>query len=106
MATLNGTFTRIGSTVNQRYSYVAASIIVEGSYKTNGETGDIIDINSDCYRNENGQKGLCFGNFNGYPSGNGDILYALSQMRRADSNLVWDAIDEIEPNILNTNQQE
>ena len=46
-----------------------------------------------------GEKGDNFGYFNGYPSDD-EVLYDLSQMKRADSRIVWDAIDAIEAEVL------
>ena len=43
--------------------------------------------------------GDSFGYFNGYPNGN-EMVYDLSQMKRADSELVWDAIEAIEAEVL------
>ena len=34
-----------------------------------------------------------------YPNGN-EMMYDLSQMKRADSELVWDAIEAIEAEVL------
>jgi hypothetical protein len=36
----------------------------------------------------------------------GEIRYSMSEMSRRDSNLVWDAIDGIEPYILGENTNE
>jgi hypothetical protein len=44
--------------------------------------------------------GEYIGNFNGFPQSDGSINYDLSQMKRSDSNLVWDAIDDIEAQII------
>ena len=40
-----------------------------------------------------------FGYFNGYPNGD-EMSYDLSQMKRADNNIVWDAIEAIELEVL------
>lgn len=64
-------------------------------------TGKVTSINGYCYRNNDDVLGDNFGYFNGYPADD-EIMYDLSQMKRADSNIVWDAIDAIEPHVLGT----
>ena len=87
------------STLNSEYEYKNTGIIVQGSFVKNAVSGDLQSISGSCYRNNAGQLGDYFGNFNGYPQGD-DITYDLSQMKRSDSNLVWDAIDDIESQVL------
>lgn len=86
-------------TKNAQYEYKNTSIIVQGNYVKNAQTDAITSIYGDCYRNVNGVQGDSFGYFNGYPSGD-EMVYDLSQMKRADSNFVWDAIDDIEAEIV------
>ena len=87
-------------TNNSQYNYKNDSIIVQGSAVKDGTTGAIQSINGSCYRNNNGEMGDYFGNFNGYPQADGTMDYDLSQMKRADSNLVWDAIEDIEAEFI------
>ena len=92
-------FNITSSTLNTSYDYKDA-IIVQGSYVKDAVSDKLQSINGSCYRkNERGEIGEYIGNFNGYPQG-GEITYDLSQMKRSDSNLVWDAIDDIEGQIL------
>ena len=96
-------FNITSSTLNTSYEYKDV-IIVQGSFVKDATTGTLQSINGSCYRkNESGQMGDYFGNFNGYPQDD-EITYDLSQMKRSDSNLVWDAIDDIEAEILGENE--
>ena len=95
-------FNVTSSTLNSSYNYKDA-IIVQGSFVKDAATDTLQSINGSCYRiNASGQQGDYIGNFNGYPQGD-EITYDLSQMKRSDSNLVWDAIDDIEAEVLGTN---
>ena len=87
------------ATKNAQYEYKDVNIIVTGSFVNNAQTDALISISGECYRNVDGEMGDNFGYFNGYPSDDG-VLYDLSQMKRADSRIVWDAIDAIEAEIL------
>ena len=87
------------STLNTEYEYKDTSIIVQGSFVKDAVSGNLQSISGSCYRNNAGQLGDYFGNFNGYPQGD-DIAYDLSQMKRSDSTLVWNAIDDIESQVL------
>ena len=99
-----GTFNIISSTLNNQYEYKDASLVVNGNYTKDAQNDTLQNISGSCYRiNTAGEQGDYVGNFNGYPK-DGDIVYDLSQMNRRDSNLVWDAIDEIEPNVTGNNE--
>jgi len=96
-------FNIVSSTLNTNYEYKDV-IIVQGSYVKDATTGNLTSINGSCYRKTaQGQMGDYIGNFNGYPQGD-EIAYDLSQMKRSDSNLVWDAIDAIEAEVLPVNE--
>lgn len=93
-------FNIISSTLNTSYKYKDV-IIVQGNFVKDATTSKLTSINGQCYRkNEQGEQGDYIGNFNGYPQADGEITYDLSQMKRSDSNLVWDAIDDIESQVL------
>lgn len=93
-------FNITSSTLNTSYNYKDV-IIVQGSFVKDATTGNLTSINGSCYRkNAQGEQGDYIGNFNGYPQADGEITYDLSQMKRSDSNLVWDAIDDIESQVL------
>lgn len=97
-----GTFVIKVQTTNAEYEYKDSSIIVHGNYVMDA-TGTLMSINGSCYRNDSGNDGAFFGNFNGYPRDN-EIRYGLSEMTRTDSNIVWDAIDDIEANVRGENE--
>ena len=87
------------STLNSNYEFKDVNIIVSGNYQKNAQDGKLISISGECYRNVDGNMGDSFGYFNSYPNGN-EMMYDLSQMKRADSELVWDAIEAIEEEVL------
>ena len=74
----------------QNYIFPAIKSMKGGKLPDIGEDGKII---------ENGEQGEYIGNFNGYQREDG-IKYSLSEMTRKDNNLVWNAIDGIEPHVL------
>ena len=81
--------------------YNVTGSIVQGNYVKDAVNGNLQSINGECYRkNEQGETGEYIGNFNGFPQPDGSINYDLSQMKRSDSNLVWDAIDDIQNEVL------
>lgn len=89
------------STLNSQYEFKDVNIIVNGNFQKNAQDGKLTSISGECYRNVDGNMGDSFGYFNGYPNGN-EMMYDLSQMKRADSELVWDAIEAIEEEVLPT----
>lgn len=99
-----GTFNVISSTLNSQYEYKDANLVVNGSFAKDATTDTLQNISGSCYRiTPDGGQGDYVGNFNGYMR-DGEIRYSLSEMSRKDSNKVWDAIDEIEVNILGENE--
>lgn len=89
------------STLNSQYEFKDVNIIVNGNFQKNAQDGKLTSISGECYRNVDGNMGDSFGYFNGYPNGN-EMMYDLSQMKRADNNIVWDAIEAIEAEVLPT----
>ena len=89
------------STLNSQYEFKDANIIVNGNFQKNAQDGKLTSISGECYRNVDGNMGESFGYFNGYPNGD-EMMYDLSQMKRADNNIVWDAIEAIELEVLPT----
>ena len=88
-----------GSTLNSQFEYKNDSIIINGSITQDATNEKVQNINAQCYRKNGDSYGEGFGSFNGYPEADGGMRYDLSPMKRADSNLVWDAIDDIEAEI-------
>ena len=93
-------FVITSSKKDRTYIYESEDIKVNGTYQAEEETGMVLNITGACYRpiTEPGKSDY-IGNFNGAMR-NGEIKYSLSEMSRKDSVLVWNAIDEIEQNIL------
>lgn len=87
------------SVLNSQYEFKDTNIIVSGNFQKDAQTEALTSISGECYRNVDGNQGDNFGYFNGYPS-DGEVLYDLSQMKRADNNIVWDAIEAIEAEVL------
>ena len=100
-----GTFVIKSSTLNNQFEYSDESLIVVGNYAKDAQNDELQNVSGSCYRNNGGEQGEYVGNFNGYMR-DGEIRYSMSEMSRKDSNKVWDAIDEIEANILGENQGE
>ena len=99
-----GTFTVTSSNLNNGYNYKDSAVIVTGSYNKDATTNTLQNVSGQVYRQDaQGEQGDYIGNFNGYMR-DGEIRYSLSEMSRRDSNLVWDAIDGIEPYILGENE--
>lgn len=93
------------STLNVAYECKQTGIIVQGNYARDAQTNEIQFVNGTCYRpNEQGEIGENFGNFNGYMR-NGELRFAISEMTRKDSNLTWGVIDEVEGEILASNEE-
>lgn len=91
--------------INQ-YNYENENVIVNGGYSSNPTNNELVNINGTAYRkNANGEMGDYIGNFNGNAN-NGEVLYSLSEMSRNDSELVWDAIEDIESYITGSNSPE
>lgn len=100
-----GTFNVISSTINSQYEYKDANIVVTGNYAKDATNNELQSVSGSCYRiTPDGGQGDYVGNFNGYMR-DGELRYSLSEMSRKDSNKVWDAIDEIEANILGENDE-
>jgi hypothetical protein len=89
---------------NVQFEFTNSTMIVHGMYVKDATTNKFQSYTGQCYRkNAQGQQGEYFGNYNGYlRDGSSEVKYSMSEMSRRDSNLVWDAIDEIEPYVLGT----
>lgn len=95
-----GTFNITNSTLNSSYTYTDESVVAKGGYEKDAQNNTLRSISGSCYhRTESGEQGEYIGNFNGYQREDG-LKYSLSEMSRKDANLVWNAIDGIEPNVL------
>lgn len=100
-----GTFTITSSNLNNQYTFKNESVVVNGNYSMDATTSTLQNVNGTFYRNnENDEQGEYIGNFNGYMR-DGEVKYSISEMSRRDMRNAWDAIDEIEQNILGVNEQ-
>lgn len=94
------------STLNSNYEYKNDYVVVNGNFVKDATTNSLNNISGSVYRKDaEGEQGEYIGNFNGYMR-DGEIKYSLSEMSHRDSDLVWDAIDAIEANIINTESNE
>lgn len=101
-----GTFNVTSSSTNNNYEYKDNAVIVNGTYNIDNTTSTLQSVNGTVYlQNQDGEQGEYIGNFNGYMR-DGEIRYSLSEMSRQQSNLVWNAIDGIEPNITGADSKE
>lgn len=99
-----GTFKITSSTLNSQYEYKNESVIANGFFVKDAPSNEVQSANGSFYRiNSQGDRGDYIGNYNGYMR-DGEMKYSLSEMSRKDSNLVWDAIDEIEQFIMGENE--
>lgn len=97
------TFNIKSSTLNSQYEYKDANLVVNGSFAKDATNDQLQNISGSCYRiDSEGEQGDYIGNFNGYVR-DGSLRYSLSEMTREDSLAVWDAIAEIEQNVLGEN---
>ena len=92
-----GTFTITKSELNKQYTFRNEDVVVVGGYSINEQTSTLQRVSGTINHvgQEEGEDGDYIGDFNGHPE-NGEMVYSLPQMSRRISNLVWDAIDEIE----------
>lgn len=98
-----GNFVIKQQTHNATYEYSDENLIAQGNFVKDVENNNVVSIGGSCYaKDQQGNQGAYIGNFNGYAR-EGEIRYTMSEMSRRDSNKVWDAIDEIEANIIGEN---
>lgn len=98
-------FDVLSSSVNDSYKYVNDNLIVLGDDRKDGKTGDLVSISGNAYeKTQEGEQGAYIGVFNGYMREDGEMHYSLSEMSRAQSNLVWDAIEGIEAYVMGTDE--
>jgi hypothetical protein len=92
--------------MNNSYTYEDENVNVQGNYTMDATQPiqTLQTVSGSVYKvpTKVGEQGEYIGNFNGYMR-DGEVKYSISEMSRKDANKVWDAIDEIEQNILGTN---
>lgn len=99
-----GNYVVTSQTSNVQFEYSNSTMIVQGRYAMNVTASRPNSYSGSCYRkNEHGEMGAYFGDFNGYlREGSETVKYSMSEMSRQDADSVWDAIDDIEPHIFGT----
>lgn len=91
------------SSLNSQYTFKDDNVIVNGNFNKDAQQDTLQNVSGMAYRkNAQGEMGDYLGNFNGVMR-DGTVKYSISEMTRRDANLVWDAIDEIEANIIGEN---
>ena len=78
-----------------------SGLTINVNYNQDNQTGDLKSINGTVYKTEN----MAYaGNFNGQPNG-GEMEYSIRDMKSKDMSKVFDAIEEIEDQITNQNEE-
>lgn len=94
------------STSKTTFEYSNDKMIAQGEYEK-GLQGKLKTVKATCFhKNEDGTIGTNFGNFNGIMRSDEKVHYSMSEMSREDSTTVWDAIDEMEPEIIGEDNEE
>ena len=98
-----GTFTKTQTVIDNQYSYVNESIAISGNYFVDGQTSTFKSVSGSVFAMDSeGHQGEFIGSFNGSMSGE-KMTYSFSQMTKEDYDLVWEAIKEIEPHVIEDN---
>lgn len=98
-----GTFTKTQSVLDNQYSYVNASLAISGNYYVDATTSTFKSVSGSVFAMDSeGIQGEFIGSFNGSISGE-KMIYSFSQMTKEDYDLVWEAIKEIEPHVIEGN---
>lgn len=94
------------STSKTTFEYSNDKMIAQGEYEK-GLQGKLKTVKATCFhKNEDGTIGTNFGNFHGIMRADNKIHYSMSEMSREDSTTVWDAIDEMEPEIIGEDNED
>ena len=92
------------SNLNSQYTYKDDNVVVNGGFQQNAQTNEVTNISGQMWRKDaQGNQGDYICNFNGFMR-DGEMQYSVSDVKRKDAGIVWDAIDEIEANIMGENQ--
>lgn len=94
------------STSKTTFEYSNEKMIAQGEYEK-GLQGKLKTVKATCFhKNEDGTIGTNFGNFNGIMRADGKVHYSMAEMSREDSMTVWAAIDEMEPEIIDEDNED
>lgn len=98
-----GTFTKTQSVLDNQYSYVNEAVAISGNYFVDAATNTFKSVSGSVFAmDSDGQQGEFVGSFNGSMIGE-KMSYSFSQMTKEDYDLVWEAIKEIEPHVIEDN---
>ena len=98
-----GTFIKTQTVLDIQYSYVNEAVAISGNYFVDAATNTFKSVSGSVFAmDSDGQQGEFVGSFNGSMIG-GKMSYSFSQMTKEDYDLVWEAIKEIEPHVIEDN---
>ena len=96
---MNGTLRVVAATENTQYEYKTQEIVVYATLRKDVVSNEVREFSGQVYVLSGDVQGDFIGSFNGYMR-DGVMKYSLSEMSRQQSNKVWDAIDDMEPEII------
>lgn len=96
---MNGTLRVVAATENTQYEYKTQEIVVYATLRKDVVSNEVREFSGQVHVLSGGVQGDFIGSFNGYMR-DGVMKYSLSEMSRQQSNKVWDAIDDMEPEVI------
>ena len=102
---MNGTLRVVAATENTQYEYKTQEIVVYATLRKDVVSNEVREFSGQVYVLSGDVQGDFIGSFNGYMR-DGVMKYSLSEMSRQQSNKVWDAIDDMEPEIITPTEVE
>ena len=102
---MTGTLRVVSSSEETRYEYKTQEIQVNAFKRVDIVSNNIREFSGNVYTLSGDAQGDFIGNFNGYMR-NGVMKYSLSEMSRQQSNMMWDAIDDMEPEVIGDSSSE
>ena len=96
---MNGTLRVVAATENTKYEYKTQEIVVYATLRKDVVSNEVREFSGQVHVLSGDVQGDFIGSFNGYMR-DGVMKYSLSEMSRQQSNKVWDAIDDMEPEII------
>ena len=95
----------MAATENTQYEYKTQEIVVYATLRKDVVSNEVREFSGQVYVLSGDVQGDFIGSFNGYMR-DGVMKYSLSEMSRQQSNKVWDAIDDMEPEIITPTEVE
>ena len=102
---MNGNLRVVAATENTQYEYKTQEIVVYATLRKDVVSNEVREFSGQVYVLSGDVQGDFIGSFNGYMR-DGVMKYSLSEMSRQQSNKVWDAIDDMEPEIITPTEVE